>query len=708
MTTQSERQTRPVVTLGVDSDLDRRQLDDREWLLTDGAGGYAMGSASGVPTRRYHALLSCSLLPPVERVVLLHSTADILWLHPDTPKARPVDLAAAVFADGTRLEGGPARLVAFEIGDEAVWTYDVGDGALLKKRLYLHEFRSAATLRYELEGAHGVLECRPLLAMRDHHHLNHEPDPSVRLAGTACGRSATIERGELTMSLDAGGGSSAVFRSKLHWWSNLRYRLESERGYDDTEHLFCPGSFFLGLEEPAMILARLGGHAEDEDLLVWPPPSLERKQQRLETEIHQAELDAEENDPEAEHVAALVRAADQFVVRRAHSPRAAGEEHADVSIIAGYPWFADWGRDAMISMPGLLLSQGRVEEALSLLTTFAHAEDQGMIPNRFSDEDGTPEYNTVDASLWFIHAVCALAGVAADHAIQERIRQALIPACLEVVDGYTRGTRYDIRVDPADGLVRAGDATTQLTWMDAQRDGKVFTPRFGKPVEIQALWQSSIRSLAALIEPTDPRRSRDLTTKADQAAESIRQSFWCDEQGCAYDRLEPTTSAWRQVFEMRPNQLFLVSLPHMPISQQRAQSLVCACRHQLWTPRGMRTLGEHESAYRGRFEGTIFELDAAYHNGTVWPWLLGPMAEAWLVAYDYTPEACHEALHMIQGMLDEITSPTSPSLGQLYEVYDGDTKPKPQAPGGCPAQAWSVAELLRVLHLIRGCRSAKA
>lgn len=711
MTTQAQSQhehlSSPIVRVGVDTDLDRRMLDEREWLLTDGAGGYAMGSASGMPTRRYHSLLTCALLPPVERVVLLHSTADILWLHPDTPRARPVDLAAAHFTDGTRLGGGPSKLVQFEVGDEAVWTYDVGDGATLRKRLYIHEFRAAATLRYELVGAHGVLECRPLLGMRDHHHLNHETDPHVRLAGTACGRSATIQRGDITMTLDASGGSSVQFRSKLHWWHDLKYQLESDRGYDDTEHLFCPGSFFLGLEEPAMLLARLGGHAEDEDLLTWPPPGLERKEKRVETEIHQAELDAEEDDPEALHVAALVRAADQFVVRRAHSPVEARDEHTDVSIIAGYPWFADWGRDAMISMPGLLLSQGRVDESASLLATFAHAEDRGMIPNRFSDDDGSPEYNTVDASLWFIHAVCSLAGVTADRAIQDRIRDELIPACLGVVDGYTSGTRYGIKVDPADGLVTAGDESTQLTWMDAQRDGKVFTPRFGKPVEIQALWQSSLRSLASLIETSDIGRSRDLTTKADKAAESIRQFFWCDAERCAYDRLEPTRSGWRQVFEMRPNQLFLVSLPHMPINTQRAQSLVEQCRERLWTPRGMRTLGVHESAYRGRFEGSIYELDAAYHNGTVWPWLLGPMAEAWLVAHGYSPEACHEAMQMIRGMLDEITSPDAPSLGQLYEVYDGDTSPKPQAPGGCPAQAWSVAELLRVLHLIRGCGSAK-
>jgi predicted glycogen debranching enzyme len=697
-----------VIRVGVDSDQSRRQMDDREWLLTDGAGGYAMGTVSGIPTRRYHGLLVSALLPPVERMMLLHSTADILWLHPDTPRARPIDLASLVFGDGTRLAGGPERLVQFEVGDEAVWKYDVGDCAVLTKRLYLHEYRAAATLRYELEGAHGLLECRPLLGLRDHHHLNHNEDEHVRLAGTACGKSATIQRGSMMMTLDAVGGTSASFLAKPDWWRGLTYRIEASRGYDHTESLFCPGSFYLGLEEPAMIIARLGGHAEDQDLHAWPPVGLAEKQKRIELDTRATLRDSGHDEHEDWCIEALVRAADQFVVRRAATPRAARDESCDLSILAGYPWFADWGRDAMISMPGLMLNQGRVKEAASLLTTFAHAEDRGMIPNRFSDDDGEPEYNTVDASLWFIHAVCKLAEVCDDRKISDQIRRELIPACLEVVDGYVAGTRYGIRVDPVDGLVMAGDETTQLTWMDAQRDGTVFTPRYGKPVEIQALWQSSLRSLAALVEASDAVRSRDLTARADVASESIRRLFWSEEHGCAYDRLEPTKSGWRQVFELRPNQLFLVSLPHVPISIQRAKSLVKECREHLWTPMGMRTLDVHDGAYRGRFDGSIRELDAAYHNGTAWPWLLGPMAEAWLVAHEYSPEACHEARHMVSYMVKDLIDPASSSLGQSYEVYDGDTGPKPQMPGGCPAQAWSIAEVLRVLLLVRRCESAKA
>lgn len=686
---------------------DRQSIASREWLLTDRAGGYAMGSAALLPTRRYHGLLTVALLPPVERRVLLHSTQDIVTLHPGTPDERVIDLASAAFTDGTRLRGGSEHLEQFDFAGDARWTYDLGGGALLHKTLVLHELRGAASLRYELEGAEGHIEIRPLLAMRDHHHLNAHADDSFRVGAAACGVSATIRRGELEMTLDA-RGNGARFEERPHWWHGFHYEIEHARGYDSSESLFCPGSFRSDLAGPALLVARLGGHAEDRDLLEWSDDHSAEKDARLTQSFEHAMGHAPAGDPDAPMIRSLVRAADQFVVRRALTPGAVSDEHSDVSIIAGYPWFADWGRDAMIAMPGLLLTTGRTDEAIELLSTFARAVDAGMVPNRFSDDDGSPEYNTVDASLWFIHAVCRCAQIARDAGAIERIHDELIPACLDVVQGYTHGTRYGIRVDPADGLVAAGDHTTQLTWMDAQRDGEVFTPRFGKPVEIQALWQSSLRSLAHLVERTESRTSRELTAKADQAADAIRERFWCEREGCAYDRLEPSAGGWRPVLEIRPNQLFLVSLPHCPISRMRARSLVMLCRDRLLTPMGVRTLDPLHGDYRGRFTGSIRDLDAAYHNGTVWPWLTGPLAEAWILAHDASPEACADARSMIQPLITEMMNPESPSLGQLYEVYDGDFAPKPQTPGGCPAQAWSVAEMLRVISLVRGCESAKA
>lgn len=692
------------VTVRAGSPAERLQLTGREWLLTDGSGGYAMGNALGMPDRRYHGLLCVSLSPPVSRAMLLTSMAEILWLHPDTPNARSVDLTDMRFADGTLISNGRDRLVSFEIGDEALWTYDVGDGATLKRSLHLHERRSAATIRYELTGAHGWIQCRPLMPLRDHHHLNHEPDPAVRLAGTACGQSVTVERHGLFATIEARGG----FNPEPHWWHGARYVTESDRGYDDTECLFCPGELHLSLDEPAQVLVRLGGHAEEADLRAWKPgdPCVRRERTEQAASVVLRSGSGDHADDRA--VLALARAADQFVVRRGPTPKSIRDEHAQVSILAGYPWFSDWGRDAMISMPGLLLATGRAAEAASMLRTFAEAQQDGLIPNRFSDEGGEAEYNTVDASLWFVHAVCQLASVAHDADTRGIVFDELVPACYQVISSYLTGTRYDIKVDPADGLVSAGNEHTQLTWMDAKRDGFVFTPRHGKPVEIQALWQSALRSLAVLVASSDIRRSRDLTARADQAAESIRGQFWCERFGCAYDRLQLTSDGWRPIMELRPNQLFLVSLPHGPLGTNQERSLVKVCRERLWTPAGMRTLDTLDAKYRGRFEGPIRELDAAYHNGTVWPWLIGPMAEAWLRAFDHTPSACAEARMMVQKLVDLVTDPEAPSLGQLYEVYDGDTTPKPQAPGGCPAQAWSIAEVLRVLVMIRGCESAKA
>lgn len=699
----AKAQMEPLVVRAA-SPAQRRGLASREWLLTDGAGGYAMGSVAGAPARRYHGLLCVALSPPVNRAMLLSSMAEIVWLHPDTPGCRSVDLTDAAFSGGTLLSGGRDRLVSFELGEDAVWTYDLGEGARLTRRLHLHERRSAATVRYELTGAAGWVRCRPLLAMRDHHHLNGDPDASVRVAWTACGRSVTVERGHLQMTLE----SDAAFKAAPSWWRNFWYATETERGYDDTEHLFCPGELHLGLSEPAQVLVRLGGHAEDTDLRAWRPADAGAVRQRVDRASSVLLRGGSGDEADDRAVLALALAADRFVVRRGPTPRSVRDEHAEVSILAGYPWFSDWGRDAMIAMPGLLLATGRVGEAASVLRTFARAQRDGLIPNRFSDEGGQAEYNTVDASLWFIRAVCDLAGMAGDPQTRAIVFDELVPACHAVVAAYVRGTRYDIRVDQADGLVAAGNESTQLTWMDAKRDGFVFTPRDGKPVEIQALWQSAVRSLAVLVATKDVRRSRELTALADRAAESIRGRFWCERFGCAYDRLQLAAGGWRPVMELRPNQLLLVSLPHGPLNRNQERSLARVCRERLWTPMGVRTLDSLDAKYRGRFTGPIRELDAAYHNGTVWPWLMGPMVEAWLRAFEFTPEACVEARMMIQKLVDLVTDPDAPALGQLSEVYDGDTAPKPQSPGGCPAQAWSVAEVLRALLLIRGCESAKA
>lgn len=687
----------------VRTDAQRKRVLDQEWLLTDGAGGYAMGTVSGLPSRRYHGLLVSALCPPTRRMLLLHSLGEIVTLDPGTREERQVDLTALRFADGTTLSGGADRLVSFELGEDAVWTFDFGGGIQLRRTVHLVRLGFSVEVRYALSGGTGRVVCRPLLAMRDHHALRPRPDETVRIAGVVGGAGvggavcvggdgfeATIE------SISPGG-----FHLDPHWWRDVSYTTERDRGYDSVEALFSPGRFDLDLGEPAMLVARLGGHGGSGDAGQWPPGDSEGNRDRPARAVVRPALPERGRD-EAEDsaVALLVRAADQFVVRRAPTPEAAADPGAGSSIIAGYPWFADWGRDSMIALPGLLIALGRLDEAASVLRTFAAARRDGLIPNRFDDEGCGPEFNTVDASLWFIQAVAALVS-ASDH--PAAVMDEFVPVCLEIVSAYSSGTRFGIALDHADGLIRAGDAGTQLTWMDAQRDGVVFTPRFGKPVEIQALWHSGLRSLAMLLSRCNSGAARHLTQLAERCAESIRDRFWSEAMGCAYDRLEPVADGDRPIDELRPNQLFLVSLEHCPLEQDRARRLVRRCHERLWTPRGVRTLDPADHAYRGRFAGPIRDLDAAYHNGTAWPWLLGPMAEAWLRAHDFEPEACCRARAMIEPMLGLIRDPNASSLGQLYEVYDGDMEN--QHAGGCPAQAWSISEILRVLLMIRRAES---
>ncbi|MFI4854061.1 MAG: amylo-alpha-1,6-glucosidase, partial [Phycisphaerales bacterium JB065] len=362
----------------------------------------------------------------------------------------------------------------------------------------------------------------------------------------------------------------------------------------------------------------------------------------------------------------------------------------------GYPWFADWGRDTMIALPGLLLVTGRHEDAMSTLRTYARHVSEGMIPNRFDDYGGPPHYNTVDASLWFHHAAAEYLRASGDEA---GYREELLPALLEIITGYTRGTRFGIGVDEADGLVFAGDDTTQLTWMDAKRDENVFTPRHGKAVEINALWFNALRSTAAAMRMVgaDGAKADELDAMAGRVRESFNAAFLDGPGGGLIDCLRPNgNGGWDATDELRPNQLFAVSLPHSPLDAEAKQRVVAVCKEKLLTPMGMRTLSPDHPRYRPHFTGDMMSRDDAYHNGTVWPWLIGPMAEATLRAGGFTAEAKREARAMIEPLIKTMESGC---LGQICEVSDAD---KPRLEQGCIAQAWSVAEVLRIGVLVRG------
>lgn len=679
----------PPYALDAGAGIDR--LRDTEWLLTSATGGFAMGTALGLPTRRYHALLVAALEPPVRRHVALHSLVERVTIDPGGARAESADLACFAFkaGDGTITHPrGDQRLLRFEKDAECRWTYRLPFGGELTKTLRLHRDRAAASIDYTVRAPRALvrLEVRPLAALRDAHSLlgawaGHEFHPEPERAGVR------IHRGHLRLCLDASAGA---FDLDPHWWHGFEYAHERDRGYDHAEDLYSPGAFILQTrpDQPCTltITAWLGDDRPDDGATTGA---------RTIASVPDAGARASASDvPRGTSpgvraaLARLAAAADDFVVRRG-PVGSAGR-----SIIAGYPWFSDWGRDTMISVPGLLLTTGRYAEARSVLATFAAHRRHGLIPNLFNDRTGEAEYNTVDASLWFVRAACEYLRASGDRA---GFDADLAPACLEVIDAYAMGTDHGIGMDPLDGLIAAGDETSQLTWMDAKRDGIVFTPRHGKAVEVNALWHHGLVTLASAIARADPKRAESMRALAARARVSFQAMFWNEAAQCCYDVLLPVGGGkWRPDARVRPNQVFAVSLGESPLRPDQQRGVVRRMRESLLTPVGLRTLDPLDPGYKARYRGTMLERDAAYHNGTVWPWLLGPYAEAVMRVGGFSAESRAEARAVLMSLAGEMEGL---SLGQLPEVYDAEP---PHAPGGCPAQAWSVAETLRVLALAAG------
>ncbi len=689
---------------------DAERLARTEWLLTSGSGGFAMGTALGTPSRRYHGLLVVPLRPPVQRVMALNALSETLVFEPNSPNEERIDLSTFRFRPGVLHPRGDAHLEKFEKGNTVRWSYRVGQVTIIKT---LHLFREApaAAVRYDVTstGSKPVrLLVRPLVSLRDFHALILRDTSRDRFRVDTSGDHACIVHGpsaalHLHATIGTGQAGSARFERDEQWWYDFQYEYERERGYDYLEDLFHPGQFVLDVGAPSASgsSATFTIHAGMNDGTLRDHDADERHRNKRLSALVSATAGALGGKGPSTTLAALIQAADDFVVRR--PAREAGPDGtpaapARTSIIAGYPWFADWGRDAMISLPGLLLVPGRFEEARDVLLTFANNRRGGLIPNLFDDYTGEAHYNTVDASLWFVHAAC-MYRAQSDDAIT--FKNELLPACLDVVSHYRKGTAYGIAMDESDGLIMAGDASTQLTWMDAKRDGIAFTPRHGKPVEISALWYNALAWLADLA--TGSAEAADLAMLRDRVGESIRAKFWNPALGCLHDSLQSPHfgAGWLPQPEVRPNQIFAVSLPHCALEPEQQKAVVGYVRSRLLTPHALRTLDPADSRYRGRYRGRMFDRDAAYHNGTAWPWLLGPLAEAILRVGNFSPAARSEARKVLHGILEFLDADCP---GQLPEVFDGDDWPsEPQHAGGCPAQAWSVAEPLRVLAMIEKC-----
>ena len=621
----------------------------QEWLLTNGIGGFASSTVVGCNTRRYHGLLVAATLPPVGRIMAVNRIGEVLRFDGEE---RTREFSVSQFAEAFHPHG-EQYLRRFELDDTARWEYDV-EGVRVVKELQLLWAKNVTAVRYTVEPPKGrkvELSLHPFVSLRDFHHSRRAGDIRFDVGVGPHGRSVHIDYETLAAYVWC---DTAQFSEEPDWWYSHKYAIETDRGLDDTEDLFAPGRFVLeAAGGPATVTLWI---ALDPGTYDWEA-ELGRRREAARAATAAATTSTQKR---------LARAANDFIVYRKSPDGGDG-----TSVLAGYPWFADWGRDTFISLPGLLLATKRFAQAKQVLSVFANYVSQGMIPNRFDDYNNEPHYNTVDASLWFVHAAHEYLRTSSDRETYDRV---LHPACRAVIEGYRDGTRFGIRMDPKDGLISQGDEHTQLTWMDAKCGGVAYTPRQGKPVEINALWYNALRLMGE-------------GALADRVLEHFGRTFWIS----PFRGLSDVVDGARRDGSVRPNQVFAVSLPHTALTEDQQHAVVEVVRRELLTPYGLRTLAASDSNYRGRYCGPQPTRDAAYHNGAIWPWLIGGFLDAYLKVNHRTPAAIEQARTWLRPLIQHME--TDACVGQISEIFEADA---PHRPVGCPAQAWSVAEVLRL------------
>jgi predicted glycogen debranching enzyme len=641
---------------------DLTTAESREWLCTNGIGGFASGTVAGLLSRRYHGLLVAALAPPLGRTVLVTKVDETLH---DDGVAWP--LFTNRWADGSIDQHGYRHIERFRLdGTIPVWTFACAD-ALVEKRVWMTPGANTTYVRYAvLRGGRPLtLELRALVNHRDHHALTRGPGWHMCVTPIREGLRVDAYDGAAPMFLVTAGAEASASHI---WYENYQLARERERGLDNRDDHLHAGTF-RGRIEPGRPLTLVLSTEADAEL--DGEAALTRRRGHDAAIIATWRSKEPVGAPAPQWVEQLVLAADQFLTRR---PTA--QEPEGMTVIAGYPWFGDWGRDTMIALPGLAVATGRPDIAARILRTFANFVDRGMLPNRFPDRGEPPEYNTVDATLWYFEAIRAY------HAATENngLLKDLFPVLENIVDWHVSGTRYGIAVDPADGLLRSGEAGAQLTWMDAKVGDWVVTPRTGKAVEINALWYNALQVMASFA-----RQLKRETARWDRMAGRVAATFtrfWNEDAGYCYDVVEGPNG---DDASLRPNQIFTVSLPHTPLSWERQRRIVDACARHLLTSYGLRSLAPGHAQYRGQFRGDQQARDGAYHQGTVWSWLLGPFALAHFKVYG-DRLAARAFLEPMAHHLGDY------GIGSIAEVFDGDP---PFRPGGCIAQAWSVAEILR-------------
>jgi predicted glycogen debranching enzyme len=642
----------------------------REWLVTNSIGGYASGTISGLLTRRYHGLLIAALQPPLGRTLLVTKLDETA-----TYDGRTYPLFANRWAGGQVQPAGFHYLERFYLeGTTPVWAFACAD-ALLEKRIWMQPGANTTYVRYDLRRATAplTLTIKALVNYRGHHGNTHADDWQMQIASMKHGLRVTAFQGATPFYLLS---DQAKATAQHDWYKNFFLSVEDYRGLEAHEDHLHAGGFRATLHpgESLTLVASTQATPNLDGACAYTERQAYEQDLIAQSGVLSQSKDGHADAPDrASH---LVLAADQFIVRRPLSDEGVSDDPDGLTVIAGYPWFGDWGRDTMVSLPGLTLVTGRHDVAARILRTFARFVDQGMLPNRFPEADETPEYNTVDATLWYFEAIRAYHAATGDDAL---LRE-LFPVLQEIIEWHQRGTRYHIHVDPADGLLYAGEPGVQLTWMDAKVNDLVVTPRIGKPVEVNALWYNSLCSMASfayrLNEPAD-----HYEILAEQVCIGFAR-FWNKATGCCYDVMggpdgdDPA---------LRPNQLLAVSLPYSPLWPEQQRAVVNVCARHLLTSHGLRSLASDDPAYIGRYGGDQRQRDAAYHQGTVWGWLMGPFVSAYRRVYRDHEQARSFLQPLIHHLADH-------GLGSISEIFDGDP---PFTPRGCIAQAWSVAEVLR-------------
>lgn len=649
--------------------LDTRGLS-QEWLETDGRGGFASGTVGGIRTRRYHALLLTATNPPTGRIVLVNGFE--AWI--ETPRGRYA-LSSQHYTPDVIHPDGTKSIEAFNSEPWPTWQFKSEDGTELTQEVFAAGASGVTALSWRLTGQQKNVRLlvRPLLSGRDYHSL-HKENGAFRFEATPNGEKV------LWRPYDGLPGIYAMYSSNGHytheplWYRNFLYSEERARGLDDTEDLASPGLFEWDLSAGEAVWL----------LTTANSPALSRKRDLSVKKFFDC-LRENERLRRAEFPSRLHRAADAYVVSGRNGK----------TIIAGYPWFTDWGRDTFIALRGLCLAGGRLADARDILLAWTGSVSEGMVPNRFPDHGEQPEYNSVDASLWFIIAAHELLQAAnGSGVLSADDKRALQHAIEAILEGYARGTRFRIRMDE-DGLLACGVPGVQLTWMDAKVGDWVVTPRIGKPVEIQALWLNALK-IAAQFSPGWQKHF-------DCGLKSFREKFWNEQRGCLFDVVNVNDRAGDNDAAIRPNQIFAVGgLPFPLLDGDCAKRVVAVVEERLLTRLGLRSLAPGEPDYKPRYEGGVCQRDGAYHQGTVWPWLIGPFVEAWVRVRGNTATVKKQArkrfLAPLLVHLDEA------GLGHVSEITDADA---PHAPRGCPWQAWSVGELLRLDRIVLAAPDTK-